>query len=339
MQQNKSKAKRFAISVLLAVFMLFSAGAAETTSVIPIGHTVGIKLSAEGVLVVRLNKIQTEDGSACPAEDAGVREGDLIVKINGEETDSNDELQEQIASSEGGEVTLEVERDGGTKTLSVSPVKDDKGEYRIGVLVRDSMAGIGTLTYVDPETGEYGSLGHGICDSETGVLMPLKDGSLLYSVVGSVQKGKEGEPGALQGEFDPSHELGIVTENTGSGIFGTMTESSMYSSLESVPIAESDEIKTGEAEIITNVEGDKVERFGVEIVKLYPEDDEYGRGMMLKVTDKRLLEKTGGIVQGMSGSPVLQDGKLVGAVTHVLVNDPSCGYAICVQKMLEEMEN
>ncbi len=339
MQQSKSKAKRFAISVLLAVFMLFPAGAAEAAGVIPIGHTVGIKLSAEGVLVVRLNMLQTDEGPRCPEEEAGVEEGDLIVNIDGEEIDSNDKLQERIALSEGGGVTLEVERDGGKKTLSVTPVKDDKGEYRIGVLARDSMAGIGTLTYVDPETGEYGSLGHGICDSETGVLMPLKDGSLLYSVVGSVKKGKEGEPGALQGEFDTGHELGTVDENTGIGIFGTITDSSVYSGLETVPVAETDEIKTGEAEILTNIEGDKVERCKVEIVKLYPEDDEYGRGMMLKVTDKRLIEKTGGIVQGMSGSPVLQNGKLVGAVTHVLVNDPTCGYAVCIQKMLEAMEN
>jgi len=326
--------------MLLAVIMLFPARAAEITAVIPIGHTVGIKMSAEGVLVVRLNEVKAADGpSVCPAREAGVEEGDLIVSINGEQIDSNDALQKQIALSAGKTAELEVEREGGRKTLTVTPCEDEKGVYRIGVLARDSMAGIGTLTYVDPETGAYGSLGHGICDSETGVLMPLKDGSLLYSVVGSVQRGKEGEPGALQGEFDGERPLGSVQENTKSGIFGTMTDSSLYSSLETVPVAEPDELQTGPAEILTNIDGDKVERCKVNIIKIYPEDDEYGRGMMLKVTDKKLLDKTGGIVQGMSGSPVLQNGKIVGAVTHVLVSDPACGYAICIQKMLEEMTN
>ncbi len=339
MQQYKSKAKPFAISMLLAIVMLIPAKAAEVTAVVPIGHTVGIKMSAEGVLVVRLNEIQTPEGPVCPARDAGIEEGDMIVKINGEHIDSNDSLQKHIALSGENPVTLEVERDGGAETLTATPKADEKGVYRIGVLVRDSMAGIGTLTYVDPETGAYGSLGHGICDSETGVLMPLKEGSLLYSVVGSIQRGKAGEPGSLQGEFDTGRALGAVNENTESGIFGTMTDSSLYSSLETVPVAESDEIKTGGAEILTNIEGDKVERCKVEIIKMYPDDDEYGRGMMIKVTDKKLIDKTGGIVQGMSGSPILQNGKLVGAVTHVLVNDPTCGYAICIQKMLEEMTN
>ncbi len=339
MQHYKSRAKPFAISLLLAAVMLFPAWAAEITSVIPIGHTVGIKMSAEGVLVVRLNEIQTPDGPVCPAGEAGMKEGDLIVSINNERIESNDQLQKQIALSAGSPVTITVERDGNTETLTATPREDDKGVYRIGVLARDSMAGIGTLTYVDPESGAYGSLGHGICDNETGVLMPLREGSLLYSVVESVQKGEAGEPGALQGEFDAGHAVGTVQENTASGIFGTMTDSSLYSSLETVPVAEEDEIQTGEAEILTNIEGDKVESCKVEVVKIYPYDDEYGRGMMLKVTDKKLLDKTGGIVQGMSGSPVIQNGKLIGAVTHVLVNDPSCGYAIGIQKMLEEMTN
>lgn len=319
--------------------MLFSAQAAEITSLIPIGHTVGIKMSAQGVLVVRLNEVQTPDGPACPARDAGVAEGDMITKVNGTEIDSNDSLQKQIALSAGQPVSLEIVRDGGSQTLTAKPMADEKGVFRIGVLARDSMAGIGTLTYVDPETGAFGSLGHGICDSETGVLMPLKEGSVLYSVVGSVQKGKVGEPGALQGEFAADSDIGSVRENTDSGIFGTLTDSSLYASLESVPVASADEVQVGDAEILANVSGDTVERYQVQVVKVYPADDEYGRGMMLRVTDQALLDQTGGIVQGMSGSPVLQNGKIIGAVTHVLVNDPTCGYAIGIQRMLEEMTN
>ena len=336
---HQSKAKKIAISLLLTLAMLVSAQAAEISSLIPIGHTVGIQMSAEGVLVVQLSDVQTTDGALCPARDAGVAEGDMIVRVNGTQVSSNDDLQEQIALSGGQPVELELVRDGVSQTVTVAPCADEDGVYRIGVLARDSMAGIGTLTYVDPETGEYGSLGHGICDSETGVLLPLKEGSLLYSVVGSVQRGEAGEPGALQGEFVTDSALGTVEENTESGIFGTMTDSSLYASLESVPVASDDEIQTGDAEILSNVEGDTVERYSVQVVKVYPADDEYGRGMMLRVTDQELLDKTGGIVQGMSGSPVLQNGKIIGAVTHVLVNDPTCGYAISIGRMLEEMTN
>ena len=333
------RAKRAVISLILAMTMLLTAQAAEVTSLIPIGHTVGIKMSAEGVLVVRLNEVQTANGAMCPARDAGVLEGDLIVSVNGTAIDSNETLQKQIALSAGQPVTIGVTRDGSSKTISATPCADENGVYRIGVLARDSMAGIGTLTYVDPETGAYGSLGHGICESETGVLLPLKEGSLLYSTVGSVLRGKVGEPGSLQGEFSADQQVGTVTENTESGIFGTLSDSSLYQSLTAYPVAEASEVQVGDAEIMANVNGDTVEKYAVQVVKVYPADDEYGRGMMLRVTDERLLRQTGGIVQGMSGSPVLQNGKLIGAVTHVLVNDPTCGYAISIGKMIEEMTN
>ena len=296
---HQSKAKKIAISLLLTLAMLVSAQAAEISSLIPIGHTVGIKMSAEGVLVVQLSDVQTGDGAVCPARDAGIAEGDMIVSVNGASISSNDDLQKQIALSGGQPVELEVVRDGASQTITATPCADEDGVYRIGVLARDSMAGIGTLTYVDPETGAYGSLGHGICDSETGVLMPLKEGSLIYSIVGSVQRGEVGEPGALQGEFTTDGTLGTVEENTESGIFGTMTDSSLYASLESVPVASEDETQVGDAEILTNVEGDVVEKYSVQVIKVYPADDKYGRGMMLPVTDQELLDKTGGIVQGM----------------------------------------
>ena len=296
---QQSKAKKIAISLLLTLAMPVSAQAAEISSLIPIGHTVGIQMSAEGVLVVHLRAVQTPEGEAWPARDAGVSEGDTIVSVSGTEVSSNDDLQKQIALSGGQPVELKLESDGSSRTVTVTPRADEDGVYRIGVLARDGMAGIGTLTYVDPETGAYGSLGHGICDNETGVLIPLRDGSLIESSVGSVQRGEVGEPGALQGEFDSDNAIGTVDENTESGIFGTLTDSSIYSSLESVPVASADEIEVGEAEILTNVEGDTVEKYSVQVEKIYPEDDEYGRGMMLRVTDPELIEKTGGIVQGM----------------------------------------
>ena len=337
MQHQKSK--KCAISLLLPLVLLFSAQAADIAEVIPIGRAVGIQMSAQGVLVVRLDDVQTAQGAVCPARDAGMEEGDVIVRIGQTSVDSNDDLQTQVARSGGKPLAVEAERDGQTVTFSVTPVRDSSGAFRLGILARDSMAGIGTLTYVDPETGACGALGHGVCDSDTGVLLPLQQGSLIRAAVGSVQRGKVGEPGALQGDFSASAPIGTVSENTDSGIFGTLTDSAVYSSLPAVPAASADEIRTGEAEILSNIEGDSVQRYSVQIVKVYPADDEYGRGMMLRVTDPALLEKTGGIVQGMSGSPVLQNGKLIGAVTHVLVNDPTCGYAIGIEKMLREMTN
>lgn len=330
-----SKAKKFAISLFLALAMLVSASAADVASLIPIGHTVGIQMQADGVLVVHLQDVETGNGASCPARDAGVCEGDLILRVNDAAVSSNDGLQKQVALSGGQPVELTLAREDSTRTVTVTPCADRDGTYRIGVLARDSMAGIGTLTYVDPETGAYGSLGHGVCDSETGVLMPLRAGSLLYSVVGSVQRGKAGEPGALQGEFSPGNPLGTVEENTEYGIFGKLTDSSLYASLESVPVADAEEIRTGPAEIRANVEGDRVQTYSVQVVKVYPKDDVYGRGMLLHVTDPALLKQTGGIVQGMSGSPILQNGKLIGAVTHVLVNDPTRGYGISMERMLE----
>lgn len=336
MKQTRKKISLFAL-LLLIVFGVPPAAAAAD-AVIPIGHTVGIHMHADGVLVVRLSDVRTAAGTVCPAKDGGMQEGDLIVQVDGETVHSNDALQKQVSRAKGQPVSVTVQRDGAAQTLTVTPCADENGVYRIGVLARDAMAGIGTLTYVDPETGAYGSLGHGICESETGVLLPLKDGALLYSVVSTVQRGVAGEPGALQGEFS-ADTVGTVTENTESGIFGTLTDKSLYQNGKAMPVASIDEVERGPATILANVAGDAVREYAVEIVKIYPADDEYGRGMMLRVTDEALIQQTGGIVQGMSGSPVLQNGKIVGAVTHVLVSEPYSGYAIGIEKMLEEMNN
>ena len=331
---QKNHAKRTALVLFLLFAVTFSAQAAKLTEVIPIGHTVGIKMQAEGVLIVQLTEVQSADGTRSPAKEAGVQEGDVLLKAGETELHSNDDLQKQVALSAGQPIKLTLERGEDEKSVTVTPCRDKTGAYRIGVLARDSLAGIGTLTYVDPQTGAFGSLGHGICDSETGVLLPLQEGTIIHSTVSSVQRGKAGEPGSLQGEFSTEKPLGTVAQNTESGIFGTMTDDSLYSELQCVPVASADEIKIGDAEILSNVDGDSVQRYSVQIVKLYPADDEYGRSMMLRVTDPQLVDKTGGIVQGMSGSPILQNGKLIGAVTHVLVDNPLEGYGIAMEKML-----
>lgn len=326
------------LSLLLALVLLFPAQAAAVREVIPIGHTAGIRMKSEGVLVVRLDEVESADGTHSPARDAGLREGDVIVSVNGQAVSSNDALQKALAAADGA-VTLGVTRDGEDVSLKITACKDRTGAYRLGILARDSMAGIGTLTFADPETGVFGSLGHGVCDAETGVLLPLADGELVRSTVESVTPGKVGTPGALQGDFSDAQTIGTVTKNTVHGIFGTLSERSLMNEENAVPVASRGEIQTGSAEILANTSGDEVQRYSVQIVRIYPENDEYGRGMMLRVTDKALLAQTGGILQGMSGSPVLQNGKLIGAVTHVLVDNPACGYAICIEDMLAEADS
>lgn len=329
--------RRFLLAIWTAVALTVVAAAAE--EVIPMGRTVGIRMTSDCVLVTRLISVETIEGSVSPAQSAGVREGDLIREIGGEAISSNDVLQKVVSLSGGQPLSVRCEQDGQTRVLTVTPARDRDGVYRIGVIARDSIAGIGTVTYVDPETGDYGSLGHGICDADTGVLIPLGSGGLMESSVESVQRGTAGDPGALQGEFHPEHEVGTVRENTETGIFGQFTDPAYYDSLETMPVAHEDEVQLGKAEILSNVSGQDVERYDVEIVKIFDEENAYGRSMMVRVTDDRLLEATGGIVQGMSGSPLIQNNKLVGAVTHVLVNDPTRGYAVMIDAMLEEMEN
>lgn len=336
---KKILGSKFLLSSVLAFSMFFSAGAAELGSLIPIGHTVGIQMESDGIMIVRLSEVTTANGSVSPARDAGLAAGDIILSVNGQEVTSNDDLQKQIALSAGGAVQMEVLQSSGQKTVTVTPCVDENGVSRVGILARDSMAGIGTITYVDPNTGEYGALGHGICETETGVLIPVREGELVYSIVSSVKEGTSGDPGALQGEFYMNETVGTVDRNTDSGIFGEITDSSFYEGMQVYPVASEDEIEVGPAEILSNVSGDSTESYAIEVTQLFPADDEYGRTMMITITDEALIKQTGGIVQGMSGSPIIQDGKLIGAVTHVLVNDPQSGYGISVEKMLETMEN
>jgi stage IV sporulation protein B len=290
---------------------------------------VGVKLFSEGLLVVNLS----EGAAACPAKESGIRTGDVLLELNHEDLKSTEQLQEALQENGDKPVSLTVKR--GTKTLSLTatPAGGSDGVYRLGAWVRDSMAGIGTMTYYDPATGTFGALGHGITDVDTGQLMPIASGSLMPSTVASVNRGQKGTPGELNGDFQTERELGRLQCNAQCGIFGTLTDDSWIEGTP-VPVATREEVHCGAATILSNVEGDEVEAFSVKITK-FMENGEGGRDLMLRVTDKALLEKTGGIVQGMSGSPILQDGKIVGAVTHVLVSDPTRGYAILMEHMLD----
>lgn len=312
-------------------------GAAATAKMlVPVGHTVGIKLFSDGVLVVGLSEIDTAEGAAAPAKSCGLREGDIITHINRQEVDTIEEVQAVLAQSEGDTMSIRALRGDTPVELTTKAVQcGTDGSYKLGAWIRDSMAGIGTVTFYDPDSGVFGALGHGVSDVDTLRLMPLSRGAILHSSVTGVEKGQVGTPGQLRGAFDLSQDLGQLYANTTSGIFGTLQAPEGLPLGEAMPMATRDEVKVGEVTIRSNIQGEEVKEYRGEILRIYPENPEDTRNFLIKVTDEELLAKTGGIVQGMSGSPVLQDGKIVGAVTHVLLNNPTQGYGILAENMLK----
>ena len=319
---------RFGTACLAALLACSAsvAMAAEVTPrmLVPVGHTVGIKLFARGVLVVGLTS------GKCPARSGGLEKGDVIVQCNGTAVTSSEQFQSLLQTC-GGAAELEVRRNGDSMTLSVEPERNDQGVYCIGAWIRDSMAGIGTMTYYDPATSTFGALGHGITDVDTAQLMPFSNGSILPSTVKAVKKGEAGSAGELRGDFDLTGDLGGLYANTSSGVFGTLEAAYAPAQAQAVMTGQP---AAGPAVIRSNVRGDEVREYDIEILKTVPGSND-GRDMVISVTDPALVETTGGIVQGMSGSPILQDGKLVGAVTHVLLNDPTKGYGISIENMLK----
>lgn len=321
MNNMKKTFLRSAAGLLLALLLSVQALAAAPERVIPGGGTVGIKLYAKGLVI-------TETESRMAARQAGLRRGDTILEADGREIGTLEQLRRIVQT--GRTLSLTVLRDGREAEFLVSPSETDEG-YRLGASVRGSIAGIGTVTFYDPETKIFGALGHGVNEPGGAELLPMASGFLVRSSVASVKKGAAGAPGALEGEFDVTAATGAVLQNSGQGIFGVVRE---VPEGEPVAVAKADEVRTGEAEILANVEGRGVGRYRVRIDRLYPGAPS-GRNLLLTVTDERLLARTGGIVQGMSGSPILQDGRLVGAVTHVLVGDPARGYGIFAETMLK----
>ena len=314
-----------------------TSGAPETVGrkVIPLGKAVGIKLFSDGVLVVGLSPVETEEGASYPGRDCGLKAGDVITHINGGEVDTIEQVQALVSQSEDEPLTIQAVRGQRQLQLTAAPVENSQGVWQLGVWLRDSMAGIGTMTFYDPASGVFGALGHGINDVDTAMLMPLESGSIMPASVTEVKKGIGGAPGELHGQFDLTRDLGTLYANTNLGIFGQMPKETVGSAVTPVEVAARDQVETGPATILSNIRGDEVEEFDVKITHIYPEGDGT-RSMMVEVTDPELLASTGGIVQGMSGSPIMQNGRLVGAITHVLVNDPTKGYGILAENMLKQ---
>jgi stage IV sporulation protein B len=316
-------------AAIFLCFMLCAAlpayAASEQKQLIPVGQAVGIEMQSDGVLVVGFAGIQQVN----PAQQAGIQPGDIITSIDGDNISSCEDVKNAVEKMDGSSVNVKLTRGENDMEVTVTPAVLN-GKCELGMWLRDGITGIGTVTYYDPDTGSFGSLGHSITDLDTGVMLPLSDGDIYSSTITGVIKGQCGTPGQLVGNFDANNIIGSLSSNTQYGLFGTMD---VPFEGERVYTAQAGDVHTGEASIFSNIAGEEVKEYSIEISRIYSGLGQHG--MMITVTDEELLAATGGIVQGMSGSPIIQDGKLVGAVTHVLVNDPTRGYGIFIDSMLD----
>lgn len=300
------------------------------------GSTVGMYMETDGVLIIDTGEILSEGGETKEPAKNIVKPGDYIVALNDEKISRKKDLIDDLKKLEGEEVILDVVRNGETVPVSITPAKDKQGEYKLGIWVRDNTQGIGTLTFVD-EKGNYGALGHGISDVDTGELLEIQNGALYQAQILGIQKGAKGSPGELSGliRYEPGKIIGSIETNSKNGIYGHFTgDRKSPISLKKMPVGYKQEVTEGEASILCCVE-DEVKEYQAEITKIDMNHSDTNKSFVIRVTDPKLLSVTGGIVQGMSGSPVLQNGKIIGAVTHVFVQDSTSGYGIFIENMME----
>lgn len=329
------------VDLSLKLFDLFSVknisvNVIPKTTVVPVGSAIGMKLYTDGVLVVGMSEIEGKR----PYENSGIQEGDRIIQIDQNEIDSTEDLIDVVNNSKGNSVSIQYVHNEETITTSITPVKNQDNEYKLGLWVRDAAAGVGTLTFYEPNSKMFASLGHGILDVDTSSLIKIENGELVTTNILSITKGKKGEPGEIRGTIETGTDIGDISKNTSFGVFGILNKPSYISvsQEDEMEVALRNEIKTGKAEIICELENGKREHYEIEIQKVFVNNNQDNKSMLIKVTDKNLLNKTGGIIQGMSGAPIIQNGKFIGAVTHVLVNDPSLGYGVFADMMLKQMK-
>ena len=306
------------------------------TKVVPLGKTIGMRLYTEGVLVVGMSEIEGKK----PYENSGIETGDKIVEVNNVEIKSTDELIQCVNSANGSSVEIKYINDKNEEEVAnITPAKTAENEYKLGLWVRDAAAGVGTVTFYEPSSGEFGALGHGINDVDTYELIDIANGEIVTTNIIDIVKGEKGSPGEIRGIIEGERTIGNVSKNTSFGVYGNMLDTtSLNINKESeLEVANRSEIKLGKAEIMCELENGKVEKYEIEIQKIFLDNNSDNKSMLIKVTDEELIEKTGGIIQGMSGAPVIQNGKFIGAVTHVLVNDPQMGYAIFGDLMIKQM--
>lgn len=308
-------------------------------TVIPVGNIAGVKLYTSGVLVVGMSEIEGSDNKKYkPYENSGIEEGDTIIKVNETEINSTEELVETVNSSQGRDIQIKFIHDEETKECSITPVETRSHEYKLGLWVRDSAAGVGTVTFYEPSTKTFGALGHGITDIDTNELINIASGEFVTTRILNITKGESGEPGKIQGTIENQQNIGTISKNSKFGVYGKVDNLSSLNidTSKEMEVASRDEIQTGKATILCSLDNQKPQEYVIEIQKIYKENNYDNKSMQIKVTDEKLIEKTGGIIQGMSGSPIIQNGKFIGAVTHVLVNNPQEGYAVFGDIMLKQ---
>ncbi len=307
------------------------------TTVIPLGKTIGMKLYTEGVLVVGMSEIEGKK----PYENSGIEAGDRIIEVNNKKITSSDELTECVNACNGRNIEIKyVNNEDKIVLTQIEPAKTSNDEYKIGLWVRDAAAGVGTITFYEPSTGSFASLGHGINDVDTYELINIANGELVTAKILDIVKGKDGIPGEIKGSIDNSVTIGDISKNTDFGVYGTITNTNALNiqNLAEMEVADRSEINTGKAYILCELENGKTEKYEIEIQKLFKDNNQDNKSMLIKITDARLIEKTGGIIQGMSGAPIIQNGKFIGAVTHVLVNDAKVGYGVFADLMIKQLK-
>lgn len=311
------------------------------TTVVPLGNAIGMKLYTRGVLVVGMSQIETDNNEKKkPYENSGIEQGDTILEVNNNAIENTEDLIKEVEKSEGNTINIKYLRNEKTRQTDITPVKS-KNTYKIGLWVRDAAAGVGTLTFYEPKTNLFMALGHGISDIDTEEIVNIANGELVTANIVSITKGRKGYPGEIRGTIDQGRTIGTIYKNTNFGVYGTVKNKNYLEAdlTQEMEVATRSEIKEGKAQIICQLENSNKKKYDIEIEKIYTNNNQNNKSMLIKITDNELLEKTGGIIQGMSGAPIIQEGKFIGAVTNVLVNDPTQGYGVFADIMIKEMRS
>lgn len=320
--------------ILLNLTVFYVNATEEPQTVYLGGQSFGVKFFSNGVIIVNLESYYDGNKYVCPAKNDGLKINDIITQANGKIIKTNEELSNVLSNCNGEEVSLKINRNNNIISKTVKPVKNTAGMYLIGAWIRDSCAGIGTITYYDEQNNYFAALGHGICDNDTSYLLPLEHATVLSASISGISKSYSGKAGSLNGYFEDK-KIGVLTKNTSIGIFGRPEENYSYKQKQ-IELAQTNDIKVGKASVFTTINKNNVEEFEIEITRICNKNKNSNENFIIRITDERLLEECGGIVQGMSGSPIVQNGKLVGAVTHVFLNKPQEGYGIAIQNMVSE---
>lgn len=298
-----------------------------------------MKLYTKGVLVVGMAQIDVGNNEKKkPYENSGIEQGDIILEVNNSQIKNTQDLIDEVNNSEGKPLTIKYSKNEQTLNTSITPIKTNN-EYKIGLWVRDATAGVGTLTFYEPSTNLFMSLGHGITDIDTEKIVDIATGELITANIVSINKGRKGIPGEIRGTIDTGNTIGKIYKNTNFGVYGLVTNKNYLNmnTNEEIEVASREEIKEGKAEIICQLDNNTKRKYNIEIERVYRNNNQDNKSILIKITDQELLEKTGGIIQGMSGAPIIQNGKFIGAVTNVLVNDPTQGYGVFADMMIKQM--